>query len=147
MAALRPLSRPPLLERLAADGGEPRDYGRAALAESVRVELSRLLNTRRSAQSRLQPATVIDYGIADWSSLYAERSDDRLKLKREIRTAIASFEPRLELQDLDVQPLDGRRHSLRVRLVGFLREGSQRWPVAFVVDMAEELKVAHERVD
>lgn len=147
MAAPRPVSRPPLLERLAADGGEPQDYGREALTESVRVELSRLLNTRRSPQPRLQPATVIDYGIADWSALYAERSDDRLKLQREIRTAVALFEPRLELQHLDVQPLDGRRHSLRVRLAGCLREGTRRWPVAFVVDMAEDLKVAHERVD
>lgn len=146
MAASRPVSWPPLLERLAALE-EEREYGREALAESVRVELSRLLNTRRSARPRLQPATVIDYGIADWSALYAERNDDRLKLAREIRTAVALFEPRLELQDLDVQPLDGRRHSLRVRLAGHLREGSRRWPVAFVVDMAEELRVTHERVD
>lgn len=146
MAVSRPVSRPPLLERLAALTQE-HEYGREAHAESVRVELSRLLNTRRSARPRLLPATVIDYGIADWSSLYAERSDDRLRLAREIRTAVALFEPRLELQDLDVRPLDGRKHSLQVRLVGHLREGDRRWPVAFVVDMAEELKVTHERLD
>ena len=74
------------------------------------------------------------------------RSEDRLKLAREIRLAIAHFEPRLQLAEVDVQPLDGSRHALRVRIAGQLRSGgSEIWPVAFVMDMADG--VVHERFD
>lgn len=123
-----------------------RGFDRQALSESVREELLRLLNTRRAPRSRLKQMTVIDYGIVDWSGLYADRSEDRLKLAREIRLAIAHFEPRLQLAEVDVQPLDGSRHALRVRIAGQLRSGgSEIWPVAFVMDMADG--VVHERFD
>ena len=123
-----------------------RGFDRQALSESVREELLRLLNTRRAPRSRLKQMTVIDYGIVDWSGLYADRSEDRLKLAREIRLAIAHFEPRLQLAEVDVQPLDGSRHALRVRIAGQLRSGgSEIWPVAFVMDMVDG--VVHERFD
>ena len=123
-----------------------RGFDRQALSDSVREELLRLLNTRRAPRSRLNQMTVIDYGIVDWSGLYADRSEDRLKLAREIRLAIAHFEPRLQLAEVDVQPLDGSRHALRVRIAGQLRSGgSEIWPVAFVMDMADG--VVHERFD
>lgn len=144
----RQRSRAPLLERLAAQDetgfGQARVFDRQALGESVRQELLRLLNTRRSVRPLLQQGTIIDYGIADWSGLYADRSDDRLKLAREIRLAINHFEPRLQLTSVDVQPLDGSRHALRVRIAGQLR-GSEAWPAVFVMDMADG--VVHERLD
>jgi type VI secretion system lysozyme-related protein len=120
-------------------------FDRQALSESVRQELLRLLNTRRSIRPRLKQLTIIDYGIADWSGLYADRSEDRIKLAREIRLAIASFEPRLQLSEVTVQPLDGSRHALRVNIAGRLRGGADVWPVAFVMDMADG--VVHERFD
>lgn len=148
MAVFRQRARAPLLERLAAQNegevGQARSFDRQALGESVRQELLRLLNTRRSVRPLLKQATVIDYGIADWSGLYADRSDDRLKLAREIRLAINHFEPRLQLTEVDVQPLDGSRHALRVRIAGQLR-GGEAWPVVFVMDMADG--VVHERLD
>lgn len=150
MAAFRQRRRAPLLERLASDNeagfAQAKEFDRQALSESVREELLRLLNTRRAQRSRLKQMTVIDYGIADWSGLYADRSDDRLKLAREVRLAIAHFEPRLQLSEVDVQPLNGSRHALRVRIAGQLRSGSSEiWPVAFVMDMADG--VVHERFD
>ena len=150
MAAFRQRSRAPLLDRLAsqdeAGSVRARGFDRQELSESVREELLRLLNTRRAPRSRLKQMTVIDYGIVDWSGLYADRSEDRLKLAREIRLAIAHFEPRLQLAEVDVQPLDGSRHALRVRIAGQLRSGgSEIWPVAFVMDMADG--VVHERFD
>jgi type VI secretion system lysozyme-related protein len=149
VVSLRQRSRAPLLDRLASQdeaGLAPAvAFDRQALSESVRQELLRLLNTRRSVRPRLKQLTVIDYGIADWSGLYADRSDDRLKLAREVRLAIAHFEPRLQLTDVDVQPLDGSRHALRVRIAGLLRGGSETWPVDFVMDMADG--VVHERFD
>nr|WP_298136163.1 type VI secretion system baseplate subunit TssE [uncultured Pseudomonas sp.] len=150
MAAFRQRRRAPLFERLASSdeaGLAPaKEFDRQALSESVREELLRLLNTRRASRSRLKQMTVIDYGIVDWSGLYADRSEDRLKLAREIRLAIVHFEPRLQLAEVDVQPLAGSRHALRVRIVGHLRSGgSEIWPVAFVMDMADG--VVHERFD
>jgi len=149
MSAFRHRSRLPLLDRLASQDevSERPTAGadRQALSESVRQELLRLLNTRRSIHPRLKQATIIDYGIADWSGLSADRSDDRLKLTREIRMAITHFEPRLQLIDVDVQPVDGRRHALRIRISGCLRWATEQWPVAFVMDMADG--VVHERFD
>jgi type VI secretion system lysozyme-related protein len=150
VAAFRQRRRAPLFDRLASNDearlARTEVFDRQALSESVREELLRLLNTRRAQRSRLKQMTVIDYGIVDWSGLYADRSDDRLKLAREIRLAIAHFEPRLQLSEVDVQPLDGSRHALRVRIAGQLRSGgSEIWPVAFVMDMADG--VVHERFD
>ncbi|MEX6500627.1 type VI secretion system baseplate subunit TssE [Pseudomonas zhanjiangensis] len=149
MAAFRHRSQAPLLDRLASyDEARPAQvpaFDRQALADSVRQELLRLLNTRRSLRPRLKQLTVIDYGIADWSGLYADRSDDRLRLAREIRLAIAHFEPRLQLGEVDVQALDGSRHALRVRINGYLRSGVEEWPVAYAMDLADG--VVHERFD
>lgn len=149
MVAFRQRSRAPLLDRLASQDeagfGQAAVFDRQALSESVRQELLRLLNTRRSLRPRLKQLTVIDYGIADWSGLYADRGDDRRKLARDVRLAIAQFEPRLQLAEVDVQPLDGSRHALRLRLAGHLRGGNETWPVAFVMDLADG--VVHERFD
>ncbi len=149
MATFRQRSRAPLLDRLAShdEAGPVRlpDFGRQQLADSVRQELLRLLNTRRSLRPRLKQLTVIDYGIADWSGLYADRSDDRRRLAREIRLAVAHFEPRLQLGEVDVQALDGSRHALRVRINGYLRGDVEIWPVAYVMDLADG--VVHERFD
>jgi type VI secretion system lysozyme-related protein len=148
VAVFRQRSRAALFERLAAQDevgfGQEREFDRRALGESVRQELLRLLNTRRSVRPLLKQPSIIDYGIADWSGLYADRSDDRLRLAREIRLAINHFEPRLQLGEVDVQPLDGSRHALRVRIAGHLR-GSEAWPAVFVMDMADG--VVYERLD
>ena len=68
---------PPLFERLSAQADEAPDFDHDALAESVRQELSRLLNTRRPSRTNGQQLTVLDYGILDWSALQALRVDDR----------------------------------------------------------------------
>jgi type VI secretion system lysozyme-related protein len=149
VVALRQASRALLFDRLASQDeagfAQAVAFDRHALSESVRQELLRLLNTRRSIRPRLKQLTVIDYGIADWSGLYADRNEDRIKLAREIRLAIAHFEPRLQLTEVSVQPLDGSRHALRVNISGRLRGYAEAWPVAFVMDMADG--VVHERFD
>jgi type VI secretion system lysozyme-related protein len=146
---LRQRSRAPLLDRLASQDevgfSQAVAFDRKALGESVRLELLRLLNTRRSIRPRLKQLTVIDYGIADWSGLHADRSEDRLKLAREVRLAIAYFEPRLQVHEVDVQPLSGSRYALRIRIAGQLRGGDEIWPVDFVMDMADG--VVRERLD
>ncbi|WP_342245370.1 type VI secretion system baseplate subunit TssE [Pseudomonas sp. OTU5201] len=139
---------PPLFERLSAQADEAPAFDREALAESVRLELARLLNTRRSSTRTSRPLTILDYGIGDWSALQAQRGDDRRQLVREIRTAVQHFEPRLQLTDVDAAPIPGQPQRLRIRLGGSLRSGQRTWPALFVIDNSEAgLEVRHERLD
>ncbi|MFJ4142850.1 type VI secretion system baseplate subunit TssE [Pseudomonas sp. NPDC089734] len=143
--------RPPLFERLAFSEEQTSHtpfFDRQALADSVRTELVRLLNTRRASGTLTSPPTLLDYGIADWSALQASNSDDRRRMTREIRAVITHFEPRLHLTGVDVQPLPGHPRLLDIRLSGTLRHDRQQWPVAFVVQSSEAgLEVSHERFD
>jgi len=144
---------PPLFERLASGEGEREGYpaqtfDREALVDSVHTELLRLLNTRRASRPITTPPTILDYGIADWTAFQGQRSDDRHRLAREIRSAVQHFEPRLQLGEVEVIPLPGQPHRLNIRLSGTLRNGKQHWPVAFVIEQAGDgLEVRHERFD
>ncbi|PMX00652.1 type VI secretion system baseplate subunit TssE [Pseudomonas sp. FW215-R2] len=141
--------RAPLFERLAwSEADEPPEFDRQDLLDSVHTELGRLFNTRRGPRTLTVPPSVIDYGIADWSALQQQRSDDRRRLARDIREAITHFEPRLLLGEVQVNPLPDQPQRLSIRLLGELRSGSQHWPVAFVIEPGNEgLEVRHERLD
>ncbi|RON08951.1 type VI secretion protein [Pseudomonas brassicacearum] len=140
---------PPLFERLAASEADTvQAFDRQALLESVRIELLRLFNTRRGQRPLTTPPSVLDYGIADWTALQQQRSDDRRQLSRQIREAIDHFEPRLQLGEVDVTPVPEHPQQLSIRLQGELRSGRQHWPVAFVIEKAGDgLEVRHERLD
>ena len=140
---------PPLFERLASgEADSVQAFDRQGLLDSVHAELARLFNTRRGPRTLTQPPSVIDYGIADWSALQQQRSDDRRRLARDIREAISHFEPRLKLGEVQVDPLPDQPQRLSIRLVGELRSGLQYWPVAFVIEPGGEgLEVRHERLD
>lgn len=151
-----PESRAPLFDRLADESPFStveqiplRTHDRAALAESVRAELSRLLNTRLESRPRTTPPTVIDYGVADWTGLSAERTADRNQLAASMTRAIAAFEPRLRNALVEVDAIDKRRWALRVRISGELHAERERWPVAFVADLigGTETRIEHERLD
>jgi type VI secretion system lysozyme-related protein len=140
--------QPPLFERLCSQTEDVRAFDQNALAESVRCELDRLLNTRRTHRAHGTPLSVIDYGIGDWSALQPQRDEDRRTLLREIRQAIQAFEPRLQLSELDIQTQHGQPQRLLIRLAGMLRAGQQHWPAVFVIDNAAEgIEVRHERLD
>jgi len=140
---------PPLFERLASgEADSVQAFDRQGLLDSVHAELARLFNTRRGPRTLTQPPSVIDYGIADWSALQQQRSDDRRRLARDIREAISHFEPRLKLGEVRVNPLPDQPQRLSIRLIGELRSGLQYWPVAFVIEPGGEgLEVRHERLD
>ncbi len=142
---------PPLFERLAGGEDQPQAmeaFDRQALADSVCSELLRLFNTRRASEAMTSPPSILDYGIADWTALQGQRSDDRRKLAREIRLAVEHFEPRLQLGEVDVQPVDGQPQQLNIVLRGALRSGRRHWPVAFVIEKTRQgLEVFHERLD
>ncbi|MFI7864435.1 type VI secretion system baseplate subunit TssE [Ectopseudomonas khazarica] len=137
--------RAPLFERLSAEADEAPAFDREALAESVRQELMRLLNTRRPQRVAGQPLTLLDYGIADWAGLQALRADDRRLLLREVRAAVQHFEPRLQLSDIEVEPSPGQPQRLSIRLAGRLREGQHTWPATFLLASGDEgIEVRHE---
>ncbi|MGN4049814.1 MULTISPECIES: type VI secretion system baseplate subunit TssE [unclassified Pseudomonas] len=140
---------PPLFERLASsEADDLRAFDRQDLLDSVHAELGRLFNTRRGPRTLTQPPSVIDYGIADWSALQQQRSDDRRRLARDIREAITWFEPRLKLGEVQITPLPDQPQRMSIRLLGELRSGQQHWPVAFVIEPGGQgLEVRHERLD
>ena len=140
---------PPLFERLASSEVDTvQVFDRQGLLDSVRTELLRLFNTRRGHPPLTSPPSILDYGIADWTALQQQRSDDRRQLAREVRVAINHFEPRLRLGEVQVDPVPGHPQQLCIRLVGELRSGQQHWPVAFVIERASDgLEVRHERLD
>ncbi|AXI62134.1 type VI secretion system baseplate subunit TssE [Pseudomonas kribbensis] len=139
----------PLFERLACGESDvAQAFDLQGLLDSVHTELSRLFNTRRGPRTLTSPPSIVDYGIADWSALQQQRSDDRRRLARDIREAITHFEPRLLLGEVQVNPLPEQPQRLSIRLLGELRSGRQHWPVAFVIEPGNEgLEVRHERLD
>lgn len=141
--------RPPLFERLASPAQDPeRAFDRQALQDSVHAELLRLFNTRRGPKALTEPPSILDYGIADWTALQQQRSDDSSQLTSEIRQAINHFEPRLQLGEVQVNPVPGHPQQLNIRLLGELRGDQHSWPVAFVIEPAGDgLEVRHERLD
>lgn len=140
--------RPLLFERLGDPAGEAPTLDREALADSVREELTRLLNSRRAGPTLSTPPTVLDYGIGDWSGLQASNSDDRRRIAREVRAAINHFEPRLKAGEVEVRQVAGQPRRLNILVSGMLRQGGQQWPVAFVLDKQDSaVEVSHERLD
>ncbi|QEL55954.1 type VI secretion system baseplate subunit TssE [Chromobacterium paludis] len=136
--------RPALFDLLADEApgaereAEPRrKVARAALLESVRAELERLLGSRRDSQPRLAPLSVIDYGVPDWSALHADRGADREQLARAIRQAIQAFEPRLARPEVTVAAVAGRRQTLSIEIRGELAAAGETWPVAFIARLGE----------
>lgn len=140
---------PPLFERLAVSEVDTvQVFDRQGLLDSVHTELLRLFNTRRGQRPLTTPPSILDYGIADWTALQQQRSDDRRQLAREVREAITHFEPRLQLGEVQVNPVPGHPQQLSIRLLGELRSGQQHWPVAFVIEkVSDGLEVRHERLD
>jgi type VI secretion system lysozyme-like protein len=141
MATFTDLARMPLFERLAdadpqlADEARPlRMLDRAGLQASVGRELLRMLN-RRSTPRGDAPLTVLDYGLPDWTGLYAANPDDRLRIARGMLRAILAFEPRLGEPRVEVEPSASGQQVLRVRLSGRLRAGHTSWPVLFDIKL------------
>lgn len=130
-----------LFERLA--GGDPpaaregarpfRVHETAALKESVRRELVRLLNTRSSAgmDARGGEMSVLDYGVPDFTALSALSGDDRAKLAASVAQVIAAFEPRLRDVRVTAEGLRSNDRALILRLDAMLIVGDHAEPVSF----------------
>jgi type VI secretion system lysozyme-related protein len=121
-------------EELAQRRDPMRVYGIAALRESVRKDLERLLNSRSLALMPDYP-TVLDYGVADFSHLHAASLTDRTLLAASLRAAIAAYEPRLQAPAVTVESDPNPSHAMRAvaTITGRLQLKQMRELVSFEV--------------
>ncbi|HVF44461.1 MAG TPA: type VI secretion system baseplate subunit TssE [Pyrinomonadaceae bacterium] len=147
-----------LFERLAggdppAEGGGARPFRvheTAALKESVRRELVRLLNTRSSAglDARGGEMSVLDYGVPDFTALSALSGDDRARLSAAVAQSVAAFEPRLRGARVSVEGLRSNDRALVLRLDALLVVGDHAEPVSFpLLVRAGEVSVSEEEAE
>lgn len=138
-------SRVLLFDRLIDEApGEAREahpyrlYDRRQLIDSVVLELSRLLNTRRATKS-LGPGeelTVVDYGLRDFASLSSMSPTDREQLALEIARTIEAFEPRLKsVRVYWMEPKADNPRILSAWIEGVLCLGSLTESVSFPLAM------------
>jgi len=106
----------------------------AALKESVRSELERVLNTRCAAH-RLegQALTILDYGVPDISALRPQNAGDRQRLTQLLAQTVAAFEPRLHQVRIRVEPVEAQPYALWVRIDANLVIEHIDEPVSFPV--------------
>lgn len=148
-------ARAPLFERLAA--GDPA-AGRAgasgpvlnfaSLRESVRANLSDVLNARSSfggASARVVEGTVLDFGVPDFASLSPAGEGDRARLAAALACRIAAHEPRLSAVQVVLNPTPGNPAALTGVVTATLQVGQVREPVSFRLAV-DRLGAAPERV-
>jgi type VI secretion system lysozyme-like protein len=142
-----PRSRAPLFARLRDDEPTHREEAqpqrvltRDRILESVRGELSRLLNTRCSETLdglQGQERTVVNYGLPDFFTLSPTNDGDRERLGRLIAEAVRAYEPRLRNPIVEVIPDAANGRALRVTLSGVLTVEQLSEPVSFPLVIAE----------
>jgi type VI secretion system protein ImpF len=133
--------RAPLFDRLVDSAPEerrevspPRIYGYEAVRLSIARDLQRLLNTRRApAPFTPHAATVLDYGVPEFSHLSASSATDRHTLAELLRAAIVAFEPRLQDVSVTLEPDPRTPSGLLGYIASKVRLGSFLEPVTFPV--------------
>ncbi|HZS44230.1 MAG TPA: type VI secretion system baseplate subunit TssE [Blastocatellia bacterium] len=109
---------------------------RSGLKESVRQELSRLLNTRCPTPLDSvceEERSVVNYGIPDFSSLSPSKTEDQKLLAAIITSTINAFEPRLKLVKVTVERFLESERALSVKIDAMLVVDSITEPVTFQV--------------
>lgn len=137
-----------LFERLVDDQHESQEEARPlrvhdvdALRKSVKREVTRLLNTRRSHPETLHhhdELTVLDYGIPDFSHLNAASTTDRRYLGAVLVRAISAFEPRLKQVEVTLDQAPGTQTRLVGQIHAMLEVGSVKEPVSFPLTVGIE---------
>jgi type VI secretion system protein ImpF len=135
----------PLFERLTSTpedlGAQQEPYRAHALSgalNSIRAEIGRMLNTRVAPGSIFPfpgSASVIHYGLPDFSHLNASSSLDRHALAELLARVIEAFEPRLRRVRVSLEPVAGNRRTLTGRLDALLRLGVMSAAVCFPLDI------------
>ena len=121
---------------LPAESARLKVLDRPGLRESVRRELSRLLNTRCPIPTHMvgqEERSVVNYGIPDFSSLSPSNTDDQKRLADIINSTITAFEPRLRQIKVSVERFMENERSLYVKIDAMLIVQSITEPVTFQV--------------
>lgn len=119
-----------------AEAQSRRILSRAALRESVRRELERLLNTRCPVPTQLlteQERTAINYGIPDLSPFSPHSSRDQQRLAQAIEQTIRFYEPRLRQVQVTVEQFEESERALFIRIDAALVVETVTEPVSFPV--------------
>ncbi len=131
----------PLFDRLAADGPSSdrnQEVSVAAMRGSIARELHRLFNTRRPSGAALVaglPATVLDYGIPDFSAMYIGNTLDHEALATGLADAISWFEPRLANPAVRITPPRTPGGPMVAAVAGDLVIGTRVQRVEFDMDL------------
>jgi len=135
-------ARTPLFERLTdldpENTSEPepaRVLNRAALRESVRRELSWLLNTR-SPMNSARTGTILDYGIPGFTWLSPASGQDRELVGEAIATKVAAFEPRLRDVRVSMEANPANPRAIVGRLEAMLVVEMIAEPVSFPLSIS-----------
>ena len=114
-----------------------RAHDTRALRESVRRELSRLLNTRCHVPTRLLAGAerdVVNYGLPDFSSLSSLSGDDCNRLGALVASAVAAFEPRLREVRVEARRAEAAHdRTVLLRVEAVLVAGLVPEPISFRV--------------
>ena len=117
-----------------------RTHDASGLQASVLRRLELLLNTRATRPRPAdRPLTVLDYGLPDYSARYTRDPTVHIAIAEESRRTIAAFEPRLEVDRVEVVPIAGQSRSLRAGIEGRIRSERTTEPVAFSIPLTGEL--------
>lgn len=131
----------PLFDRLSAEGlSSERNQlvSLEAVRDSIARELHRLFNTRRPSGAALVaglPATVLDYGVPDFSAMYIDNSLDHEALSAGMADAIRWFEPRLANPTVRVLPPRTPGGPMVAAVAGDLKIGTRVQRVDFDMDL------------
>lgn len=146
-----------ILDRLlddAPDELQDRTTGRydvRALKQSVARDLEALLNTRKGdvdtllAKFPLARRSVIGFGVSDLTSISLLNPDDRARLREELRSAIAHYEPRLSRVRVELEAPRETERMLRFRVDAVLSYHPSRPPVTFDATLQLSSKVYRVR--
>ena len=112
------------------------------LKDSVRRDLERLLNTRRSPvepplTARELWRSVYCYGLPDITGMGLNSQDDQNRLARLVESAVEHFEPRLQQVSVTLQPVAPNSRTLRFQIEALLRTDPA--PARVVFDTTLEL--------
>jgi type VI secretion system protein ImpF len=120
---------------------------RDALVESIRREVSNLLNTRCAwpiGELDRGSRTILDYGLPDLSNYHTTNPEDYALVERAVRETIEAYEPRLDQVQVELAAVDRRMNVLTLRVGGKLRMDGIVEPVSFRVSIGDRAGAAEQ---
>lgn len=140
----RPQLRRSLLDRLvdhapkASAGPTPSaSASLASVSDAVLRDLENLLNTRRPPRNKITgrngrvPASILDYGTGDFSSMNPRSHQVRQEIRREIETLLLRFEPRFKKVTVRIAEDEQSERSLRFVIEALMQVEPVAVPIAF----------------